>query len=143
MGTDHIKCHATGKVYKIRNNIACSKPNVIYCAQCKNCSKQGVGLTTNWKPRLRNYKSHIMKNISTCTIVEHFINCSRDDDNPMRFLKFTNIDSLTNCDGLSLEEIDNLLLIKEKFWIGTLVTQHKGMNSSHDWNTKLRSEKAK
>ena len=143
METDHIKRHATGKVFKIRNDITCSTPNVIYCAQCMKCFKQGVGSTTNWKPRLRNYKSHIVKKLSTCSIVDHFINCCRDDDDPTRFLKFTIIDSITNYDGLSLEEIDTLLLTKEKFWIGTLITQHKGMNSTHDWNRKLRSEKAK
>ena len=35
--------------------------NVIYIAFCLNSLKQGVGSTVDWKPRLRNYKSHIKK----------------------------------------------------------------------------------
>ena len=36
--------------------------NVIYIAFCLNCLKQRVGSTVvGWKPRLRNYKSHIKK----------------------------------------------------------------------------------
>ena len=57
--------------------------------------------------------------------------------------KFILVDALNNCENLSLEQIDDLLLQKEKFWIGTLITQHKGLNSSHDWNRKKRSEREK
>ena len=82
--TTSIKCHATGKIYKIRNKITCNTPNVIYCAQCLKCLKQGIGSTTKWKPRLRNYKAHIKGKINTCNIVDHFINCCKDEENPTR-----------------------------------------------------------
>ena len=39
-----------------------------------------------------------------------------------------NIDVLNNVDDLSENDIDSLLLQKENFWIGTLMTQHKGLN---------------
>ena len=51
------------------------------------------------------------------------------------------MDKLENVDDLSIGEIDELLLEKEKFWIGTLVTQHQGMNGTHDWNRVKRSDK--
>ena len=49
-----------------------------------------------------------------------------------------NIDVLNNVDDLSENDIDSLLLQKENFWIGTLMTQHKGLNGSHDWNRHQR-----
>ena len=52
------------------------------------------------------------------------------------------VDGLNNTDNLSDKEIDDLLLEKEKFWIGSLVAQHSGMKCSHDWNRKGRNEKA-
>ena len=53
-------------------------------------------------------------------------------------MKIQLIDAVNNVDGLNDVEIDGLLLEKEKFWIGSLVTMHKGLNSSHDWNRKVR-----
>jgi hypothetical protein len=48
------------------------------------------------------------------------------------------IDFLNNTNSLTPAEQDDLLLQKEKFWIGTLISMHKGLNSSHDWNRKKR-----
>ena len=53
------------------------------------------------------------------------------------------IDSVNNISGLSSDQIDDLLLQKEQYWIGTLLTQHKGLNSTHDWVRKKRTEKEK
>ena len=44
-------------------------------------------------------------------------------------------DKITN---FTDDEINNLLLKKEKNWIAQLLTMHKGLNSSHDWNRKIR-----
>ena len=96
--------------------------------------KQGVGSTTSWKPHLSNYKSHIKKRKLTCRIVKHFIeNCN---DNGFNNLRFTIVDCLNNVDSLKNDEIDDLLLKKEKFWIRTLAMQHHGLNSKHDLNRK-------
>ena len=96
---------------------------------------QGVGSTTKWKPRLSNYKSHIKKKIKKpCKIVQHFLSVCTDPDLPHKYLRFVLIDCLNNVKNLSSKEIDDLLLKKEKFWIGTLQTVHSGLNSSHDWN---------
>ena len=139
--TDRIVSTATGKSFWIRRDFTCETPYIVYCATCIRCKKQGVGSTVKWKPRLSNYKSHITHGRDTCGIVKHFIYDCVDKDNPTGHLLFQIIDGLTNVDDLTSEEIDDLLLTKEKFWIGTLVTQHTGMNCSHDWNRSTRSEK--
>ena len=57
--TAAIKCFATGIIFEIRRDSSCQTKNVIYVAYCLNCQKQCVGSTVCWKPRLKNYKSHI------------------------------------------------------------------------------------
>ena len=141
--TTKITCFATGRVWKIRRNSTCSSKNVVYLAVCKNCGKQGVGSTVSWKPRLSNYKSHIKKKVTSCQIVKHFLDECFDTAVPYKYLSFVILDVVNNCDNLSLQEIDHILLEKEKFWIGTLVTQHKGLNASHDWSRNKRAEKPK
>jgi len=138
--TSFITCHATGRKFGIRNLVTCNTKNVIYVIYCTTCGKQGVGSTVSWKSRLANYKSHIRKQNPTCRIVNHFINECMENHLNFRFIL---VDVVNNTDSLSQNEIDDLLLKKEKFWIGTLVTQHKGLNGTHDWNRKLRSEREK
>ena len=94
--------------------------------------KQGVRSTVDWKPRLRNYKSHIKKKVRSCSIVNHFIDVCSDTDDPSRNIRFIIIDQLNNANSLFPDDIDDLLLQKERFWILTLVTIHKGLNSTHD-----------
>ena len=139
--TSDVVCKATGRKFMIRRDSTCTSKNVIYVAYCKTCGKQGVGSTVSWKPRLSNYKSHIKKEIGTCRIVKHFINeCG---GNKVNYIRFIIVDVLNNIENLSKEEIDKMLLQKEKFWIGTLITQHKGLNGTHDWTRTNRSEREK
>ena len=56
--------------------------NAIYIAFFKNCLKQGVGSTVDWKPKLRNYKSHIKKKVRLYSIFNHFIDVCSDTDDP-------------------------------------------------------------
>ena len=79
----------------------------------------------------------------SCSIVNHFIDVFRDTDDPSRNIRFIIIDQLNKTNSLSPDEIDDLLLQKERFWISALVTIHKGLNSTHDWNRKRRTERAK
>ena len=136
---DHVKCFASSKTYKVRRHLKCDSRYVVYMAVCIVCNKQGVGSTFDWKPRMRNYKSHISKQRKTCRIVRHFIEEHKGYEN----LRFVLLDCVDNVGGLSTEEIDALLLEKEKFWIGTLVTQHKGLNSTHDWVREKRNDREK
>lgn len=137
--TDTVECFATKKTYKVRRNLSCESKYVIYLAFCILCMKQGVGSTFDWKPRMRNYKSHINKGKKTCRIVKHFL----EEHQGFHNLRFILLDCVDNVDGLSTEEIDDLLLEKERFWIGTLVTQHKGLNSTHDWVRTKRNDREK
>ena len=58
-----FECFATKRIYKVRRSTSCVSKNVIYIAFYLNCLKQGVGSAVDWKPRLRNYKSHIKKKV--------------------------------------------------------------------------------
>jgi len=136
-----ITSHATDRRFKIYRDSSCSSKNVIYVAYCTKCGKQGVGSTIRWKPRLANYKSYIKNCVPTCKIVKHFINDCKDDN--LNNLRFIIVDVVNNVEGLSVSDIDSILLQKEKFWIGTLLTQHKGLNGTHDWNRTKRSDKEK
>ena len=133
-------CFATARRFFIRKQITCNTPHVIYLCTCKNCGAQGVGTTNEWKRRLANYKSHTKHRINSCSINKHFNTVCRSPDNTSAYLSFQLIDCLDNISELSLEEIDNLLLQKEKHWIATLVTMHKGTNSTHDWNRRKRRD---
>ena len=139
--TTSITSHATGRRFKIRRESTCTSKNVIYVAYCKSCGKQGVGSTVAWKSRLSNYKSHIKNKIPTCRIVRHFIEDCPDDS--LCNFGFIIVDVVNNTNDLSKTQIDTILLQKEKFWIGTLLTQHKGLNGKHDWNRSKRTDREK
>ena len=140
---NHFECLATKKIYKVRRSTSCVSKNVIHIAFSLNCLKQGVGSTVYWKLRLQNYKSHIKKKVQSCSIVSHFICVCSDTDDASRNIRFIIIDQLNNTNHLFREDIDDILLQKERFWNSTLVTIHKGLNSTHDWNRKRRTERPK
>ena len=77
------------------------------------------------------------------SIVNHFIDVCSDTDDPSKNIRFIIIDQLNNTNSFSPDEIDDLLLQKERFSISALVTIHKGLNSTHDWNGKRRVERPK
>ena len=66
--------------------------------------------------------------------MRHFVEECCDPVIPFKHLGFIIMDVLNNVDSLSRDDVEELLLQKENFWIGTLVTQHKGLNGSQDWN---------
>ena len=134
-------CKATEKKFTIRKQLTCTTQNVIYMCYCLNCNKQGIGSTCNWKSRLANYKSHIRKGVKSCQISKHFIECCNDPDDPTKNLRFVLIDYVDNTRDLSDERIEEILLEKEKFWIGTLCAIHKGLNGFHDWRRTKRVQK--
>ena len=113
--------------------------NVIYVGYCLNCEKQGVGSTVSWKSCLRNYKSHTENNVKSCKIVRRFIEECKGVSN----LRFIIIDVVNNVDHFSSNEIVNLLIQKEQFWIGTLVIEHKGLNGTDDWRKAKQFPKEK
>ena len=133
-----FECNATGKTFKIRRSLSCNTPYVVYMAYCTKCKQQGVGSTNNWKARLANYKSHIKKGIKTCSIAKHFIESCCDNEDPCKYLRFVILDRVNNYDEKSSEEMEKIMLEKEKFWIGSLCCIHKGLNGYHDWRRSKR-----
>ena len=69
-----------------------------------------------------NYKSHIKQKVKLCSVVKNSIDSSTDTINPSKYLKFISIDSVTNTQNRTKKEIYDLLLGKENFWIGTLIS---------------------
>ena len=136
-----FRCFATGRRFLVRRDSTCSTQNVIYVAFCKICGKQGVGSTTGWKKRLANYKSHINCKRITCRIVKHFVEVC--NVNAVENIGFMIVDHVNNTGELTVDELDDLLLQKEKFWIGSLLTHRHGINGMHDWNRAKRSEREK
>ena len=118
----YVISNATGRNYYIRRDSTLCAPNVVYIAYCKKCKNQRAGTTLSWKQRLRNYKSHIKKNVPSCRIVTHFIVECCDEEISFKYLASVILDVVNNASGLTRNQIDDLLLEKEKFWIGTLVT---------------------
>ena len=53
------KYFATKRIYKVRRSTSFISKIVIYIAFCLNCLKEGLRSIVDWKPRLRNYKSHV------------------------------------------------------------------------------------
>ena len=78
-----------------------------------------------------------------CNIFNQFTDVCSDTDGPSRNIKLIVIDQLNNINSLSPDEIDDLLLQKERFWISTLITIHKVLNSIHDWDRKRRTARLK
>ena len=93
--------------------------------------------------RLQNYESHTKKKVRSCSIVNRFIDVCSDTDDPSRDIRFIIIDQPNNINSLSLDDIDGLLLQKERFWISTLVIINKGLNSTYDLNRKRHTERPK
>ena len=71
--------------------------------------------TVSLKPILHNYKSPIKKNAHSCKIVKHFINECSDREMPFKYLAFVILDVVKNRSGLTRNEIENMLLEKEKY----------------------------
>ena len=65
-------------------------------AYCKKGKTQGVGFIILWKPRLRNYKSHIKKTVRSCQISVYFVDKYFDEEMPFKYLSFFIIDIVNN-----------------------------------------------
>ena len=98
---------------------------MIYLTYCTKCEEQGTCSIVSWKSHLSNYKNHIKQSVYSFKVVKHFIEKCNDRIVPFKYLRFAIVDVLTNTESLSKDNIEDLLLKREKFWCGTLATQHK------------------
>ena len=138
-----FECFTTKGTYKVTRSTSCVSKNVIYITFCLNCWEQEVVSTVDWKLRLWNEKPHVKKKVWSFSIINHFADVCSETDDPSINIRLIIIDLLNNTNSFFPDDIDNLLLQKEKFWISTLVTIDKGPNSTHDWNRKCRTERPK
>ena len=111
---NHVISNATGRKYYIRRDRTCSTPNVVYMAYCKKCKNQDVG------PQFHGNRDHVtIKVISKRMFVLARLQRILLMNVVMRkYLAFV-IDVVNNTSGLTRNQIEDLLLEKEKFWIGT------------------------
>ena len=72
--------------------------------------------------------------------MKHFIDSCNDTVNPSKYLRFILIDCLTNTENSNQEEINDLLLEKDNFWIKTLCKIHKVLKNYHDWRRVRRNQ---
>ena len=81
-------CFTIGTKFRIRRDSTCNTKNIIYLAYCKKYHKQSIRSCIEWKPRLKNYKSHIKNKNPTCRIAKHFIDECYDSNDPFKYLGF-------------------------------------------------------
>ena len=108
-----------GRSYNICKSLTCTLQNVVYIAHCVACDLQAVGSTANFKSRLANYKSHIKHKKRTCGIANHFIDSHGGDHSAHKFML--------------IDQHHGNVRQRENFWIGTLITNLRGLNNSHDF----------
>ena len=127
---NEFTCTATGKTYKVRDDLTCKSDNVIYLISCKKCKQQYVGSAYegNFKLRFRVRKSDINTGKVKCGVAKHFLN------------NCTGINKLENVEVQLIEEViegnydlEGKLWSREKYWQNQLFPLTHGMNSSWDW----------
>ena len=117
--TSTFKNRITGKVYKIFHRVNCRDRNVIYLLECTKCNdKPYVGKSeppTNL--RMNGHRSDAKKT-DKLAVDTHF---GQPGHNFERDAKFTIIEKIEKT-NLQKEEITNLLLRREDFWMKRLQT---------------------
>ena len=114
-----FRAAATGRIFLILKSLTYTSSNVVYLAECVLCGLEGVCSTANFKSRLANYKSHIKHKRRTCSVTNHFIDVHEADHSSLKFML--------------IDQHHSEVLKSEKFWIGMLLTNRKGLNGSHDF----------
>ena len=122
-------CTVTRKSYFIRGQLSCESINVIYFITCSKCLKQYVGSAIKFKTRFRIQKSNIKTNKERCGSARHFDSKCYHDTNPFQYLK---VQSIEQVQSNSLDNIEDVLLDREKYWQSQLFTITKGMSSILD-----------
>ena len=128
-------CTATGKSYFIRGQLNCESINVIYLITCSKCLEQYVGSAVKFKSRFRIHKSDIKTKKERCGSARHFNSKCYHDINPFQYLKVQLIEQVHSND---LENIEDILWDREKYWQSQLFTIGKRMNSILDLYTSKR-----
>jgi len=112
---NQFKCTATGKTYKIYQQIGCEDKNIIYVIQCKKCSAQYVGKTSGtFKARVNKHRNSIGQ--SNTNVAKHFEQSGH---------------SVQDFFAYAIEKVRGdafVLGTRERFWIDTMDVISHGMN---------------
>ena len=131
--TSTFKNRHSGRIFKILHRVNCKDKNIIYLLECKKCNEKAyVGKS---EPpahiRFNGHRSDAKKN-NKLAVDTHFLEPGHIFD---RDAKFTIIEKIRNTDQ-SKENLTNLLMRREDFWIKTLGTlQPKGFNTALNFPT--------
>ena len=116
----------TKERYKIRQEIDCRSKNIIYLVSCRKCPMQGVGQTENFRARVSNYISHILKRKQTCGIVKHFMETGGHSVNDFRIMGIVQLENPPR----SKADLKKRLIEFEGYWQIKLQTiEPYGMNT--------------
>jgi len=124
---------ATGRLYKINQQLSCTSKNVIYLAACDKCKNQYVGSTsTEFKVRFRNDESSMLNNKRTCELVVHYNSFERQ----ICQISFIVIEQIVNHrSGIHLQQ---LILTRDAYWTLPLFSLHPhGLNKR--WEIKSKN----
>ena len=123
-------CTVTGKSYFIRGQLNCESINVIYLITCSKCLEQYVWSAAKFKIRFRIHKSDIKTEKERCGSARHYNSKRCLDDNPFQYkLKVQLIEQVQIN---NLENIEDVLWDREKYWQSQLFTITKRMSSMLD-----------
>ena len=127
----------TGKSYSITGQLKCESINVVYLITCSKCLEQYIGSAVKFKTRFRIHKSDIKTKKERCGSARHFNSKCYHDTNPFQYLKVRLIEQV---ESNSLENIEDVLWDREKYWQSQLFTITKGMNSILDLYSSKRKD---
>ena len=120
-------CTVTGNSYFLRGQLNCESINVIYLITCSKCLEQYVGSAVKFKTRFRIHKSDIKTKKERCG--SDFNSRCYHDINPFQYLKVQLIEQVHFND---LENIEDILWDRGKYWQSQLFAIANGMNSILD-----------
>ena len=110
---NEFTCNATGKIYKVRDDLTCKSDNVIYLISCKKCKQQYVcsAYESKFRPRFRVHKSDIITRKGRCGVAKHLLN------NCIRLNKLENMEvQLIEAVKEGNDDLEGKLRSREKYW---------------------------
>ena len=122
-------CAVTRKSYLIRCQLNCESINIIYVITCSKCLEPYVGSAVKFKTRFCIHKSDIKTKKERCGSGRHFNSKCYHDTNPFQYLR---VQLIEHVESSRLENIEDVLWDREKYWQSQLFTITKGMNSILD-----------
>ena len=123
-------CTVTGKSYFIRGQLNCESINAIYLITSSKYLEQYVWSAAKFKTRFRIHKSDIKTEKERCGSARHLNSKYYLDNNPFQYkLKVQLIEQVQIN---NLENIEDVLWDREKYWQSQLFTITKRMSSMLD-----------